>query len=75
LPGQAWRVRTAGDGAKGQRRSSWAQVRVTGTLDPVGEYWLLARRSLTDPTEIAYCLCFAPPWVSLAELARIAGTR
>jgi SRSO17 transposase len=75
LPGQAWRVRPAGDGAKGQRRSWWARVRVTGMLDSVGEYWLLARRSLTDPTEIAYYLCFAPPKVSLAELARIAGTR
>jgi SRSO17 transposase len=75
LPAQAWRVRPAGDGAKGQRRSSWARIRVTGMLEPEGEYWLLARRSLTDPTELAYYLCFAPPRVSLAELARIAGTR
>jgi SRSO17 transposase len=75
LPAQAWRVRPAGDGAKGEHRSSWARVRVTGMLDPEGEYWLLARRSLTDPTEITYYLCFAPPRVGLAELARIAGTR
>ena len=75
LPAQAWRVRTAGDGAKGQRRYSWARARVTGMLDPVGEYWLLARRSISDPTEIAYYLCFAPPRVGLTELARIAGTR
>lgn len=75
LPAQTWRVRAAGDGAKGPRRYGWARVRVNGMLDPVGEYWLLARRSLTDPTELAYYLCFAPPRVSLAELARIAGTR
>ena len=75
LPAQAWRVRTAGDGAKGQRRYSWARARVTGMLDPVGEYWLLARRSISDPTEIAYHLCFAPPRTGLAELARITGTR
>ena len=75
LPAQAWRMRTAGTGSKGERRYGWARVRVNGMLDPVGEYWLLARRSLTDPTEIAYYLCYAPPRVSLAELARIAGTR
>lgn len=75
LPGQAWRVRAAGDGAKGQRRYGWARVRVNGMLDPAGEYWLLARRSISDPTEIAYYLCFAPPRVGLTELARIAGTR
>jgi SRSO17 transposase len=75
LPAQAWRVRAAGTGSKGERRYSWARVRVTGMLEPEGEYWLLARRSISDPTELAYYLCFAPPRVSLAELARIAGTR
>jgi hypothetical protein len=70
-------VLEVGDGAKGQRRSPWAwvRVRVIGMLDFEGEYWLLARRSLMDPTELACYLCFAPPKVSLVELARIAGTR
>jgi hypothetical protein len=75
LPAQAWRVHAAGTGSKGERRYGWARVRVNGMLDPEGEYWLLARRSLSDLTEAAYYLCFAPPRVSLAELARIAGTR
>ena len=41
-------------------------------------YWLLARRSLADPTDssqIAYYLCSAPARTPLRELARIAGTR
>nr|WP_231738429.1 IS701 family transposase [Kocuria polaris] len=75
LPAQAWRVRTAGIGSKGERRYGWARARINGMLDPDGEYWLLARRSLSDPTEIAYYLCYGPRRVSLAELARIAGTR
>ncbi|WP_441005570.1 transposase [Kocuria rhizosphaericola] len=77
LPGRPWWVLEAGGGAKGQRRSFWAQVRVRviGIFDFEGEYWLLARRSLMDPTELAYYLCFAPPKVSRAELVRIAGTR
>lgn len=75
LPAQAWRARTAGIGSKGERRYGWARARVNGMLHPAGEYWLLARRSLSDPTEIAYYLCYGPRRVSLAELARIAGTR
>ena len=65
----------AATGGRGRRRYGWARVRVNGMLDPVGEYWLLARRSLTDPTEITYHLCSALPRMSLAELAWAAGTR
>jgi SRSO17 transposase len=40
-----------------------------------GEHWLLARRSLKDPTDLAYYICHGPNRVSLAELVRIAGAR
>jgi len=52
-----------------------ARTRVRGTNHPDTAYWLLARRNRTDPTDIAYYLCHAPAKTSLAELARIAGTR
>ena len=38
-------------------------------------YWLLARRSIAKPTELAYYVCFGPAGTTLAELARVAGTR
>ena len=75
LPAQAWRTRSAGAGTKGDRRYDWARVRVHGINHPDSAYWLLARRSRTDPTELAYYLCHAPARTSLAELARVAGTR
>jgi SRSO17 transposase len=75
LPVQAWRTRSAGKGAKGDRLYDWARVRVHGINHPDSAYWLLARRSLSDPTDLAYYLCHAPARTSLAELVRVAGTR
>lgn len=75
LPATAWRTRSAGAGSKGDRRYAWARARINGERDPDAEYWLLVRRSLTDPTELAYYLCHAPKRVSLAELVRVAGAR
>ncbi|MEV1084898.1 transposase [Streptomyces sp. NPDC050211] len=37
--------------------------------------WVMARRSLSDPGELAYCLAYAPVGVEIAELVRIAGSR
>jgi hypothetical protein len=75
LPVQAWRTYSAGKGAKGDRRYDWARVRVHGVNHPDAVYWLLARRSLSDPTDLAYYLCHAPARTSLAELVTVAGTR
>ena len=75
LPATVWRTRSAGHGSKGDRLYAWARARINGTRDPDAEYWLLARRSLTDPTEIAYYLTHGPKRVALADLARAAGAR
>ena len=75
LPATAWRTRSAGHGSKGDRQYAWARARINGARDPNAEYWLLARRSLTDPTDIAYYLTHGPKRVSLAELAQAAGSR
>lgn len=75
LPPQAWRVRSAGAGTKGDRRYRWARVPVRGPNYPDAVYWLLARASLADPTELAYYLCHGPARTSLADLAATAGTR
>lgn len=75
LPATAWRTRSAGRGSKGDRRYAWARVRINGARDREAEYWLLARRSLADPTDIAYYLAHGPKRVALADLARAAGAR
>ena len=75
LPGQAWRVRSAGAGSKGERRYAWARTAVRGPNHPDTSYWLLARRSLKDPTDLAYYLCHAPARTGLGTLVTVAGTR
>ena len=38
-------------------------------------FWLLARRTISDPGELAYYVCFAPAATSLATLVQVAGRR
>ncbi len=75
LPAQAWRTRSAGKGAKGDRLYDWAKTPIHGLNFPDSHYWLLARRSISDPTDLAYYLCHAPARTSLIELVVVAGTR
>lgn len=75
LPAQAWRTRSAGDGTKGERRYRWARTAVRGVNSPERTYWLLARRSCSDPTDLAYYLCHGPKRTTVSELAAVAGTR
>ena len=74
LPAQAWKRISAGDGAKGPRLYHWARAAIRPLEDP-RSYWLLVRRSLTDPTDLAYYLCHGPERTPLRELVRVAGTR
>jgi len=75
LPGQAWRRRSAGKGSKGDRVYDWARTPIHGINFPDSHYWLLARRSIADPTDLAYYLCHAPARTGLTDLVRVAGTR
>src|SRR2546428_117497 len=47
---------------------------MTGTGDG-RRGWVLARRSISDPTEIAYYVCFGRRGTRLPELVRVAGSR
>ena len=71
----AWTRLSAGDGAKGLRLYDWARVAIRPLREPGWEHWLLIRRSLSDPDDLAYYVCFAPAGTSLEELVRVAGTR
>ncbi|GAA2017560.1 hypothetical protein GCM10009799_51940 [Nocardiopsis rhodophaea] len=66
---EAWQRYSCGTGAKGQRFYDWAWI-------GVGEQeWVLARRSVSDPTELAFFRCWAARSVALPELVRVAGAR
>ena len=75
VPANAWRRLSCGDGAKGPRLYDWA-VTPVNCPEP-GSYgrWLLIRRSLAEPAEVAYFLCGGPPGATLAELVRVVGQR
>jgi len=62
-------------GVHGPREFDWARVPVRPGWKRGREYWLLARRSISDPDEIAYYACYGPRRSSTADLAWIAGSR
>ncbi|MGH9776979.1 MAG: IS701 family transposase [Candidatus Acidiferrales bacterium] len=72
-----WQCLTVTEGSKGPRTYDWAYQRVIESRDslPGAELWLLARRSLTDPTDIAYFLSNAPLELGLERLAQVAAAR
>jgi SRSO17 transposase len=75
LPPQTWRRLSAGAGAKGERLFDWARLRLVRLQAPPWEHWLLVRRSIADPEDLAYFVVFGPAGLRLADLARVAGRR
>jgi SRSO17 transposase len=76
VPAEQWLGINAGDGSKGKRLYDWTRMPLwrPGWPANVG-FWLLARRSLRDPSELAYYVCFAPADTSLVTLVQVAGRR
>ena len=70
-----WTCLSAGDGAKGPRLYDWTRVAIRPLRERGWEHWLLVRRSLSDPEDLAYYVCYAPAGTSLEELVRVAGAR
>ena len=70
-----WIRCSAGDGAKGPRVYDWTAVDIRPLREPGKGHWLLARRSIAKPGELAYYVCFGPAGTRLEELVRVAGTR
>ena len=77
LPAKTWERLAVGQGEKGPRTYDWAAVRIVEKRGPVPgpDAWLVARRSVSDPTDIAYYLSNAPASTPLASLAEVAGAR
>jgi SRSO17 transposase len=75
LPQEAWAPLSAGEGSQGARLSDWACIRLPYASASGTAQWLLARRSLSDPTEFAFYRAFGPAATPVAELVRVAGLR
>jgi len=75
VPPERWERLSAGFGAKGPRLYDWARVPLFRWDWPGFEHWLLVRRSIANPEELAYYVVFAPAGTSLSELVRVAGSR
>jgi SRSO17 transposase len=75
VPADSWHRLSCGAGAKGPRLYDWALVRTNCPEPKTYARWLLIRRSVSDPTEVAYFACGGPPRTTVAELVRVAGTR
>jgi len=74
-PARSWQRLSTGAGAHGPREFAWARVRVQTRPPPGRGHWLLARRSISDPADIAYYACYGPRRSTLADLAWTAGSR
>lgn len=79
---EQWHRLSAGDGAKGPRVYDWAIIpleRMTwlglGGGEPRWEHWLLVRRSIEKPEELAHYVVFCPVGTELQELVEVAGRR
>ena len=70
-----WRRLPAGQGSKGPRLYDWARVRLLRLQAPPWDHWLLIRRSISDPRDMAFYVAFGPHTTELKELAAVAGLR
>ena len=75
VPADAWQRHSCGDGCKGPRLYDWAVLRTNCPEPKTYSRWLLIRRNVSDPNEVAFFACGGPPATTLEELVRIAGRR
>jgi SRSO17 transposase len=72
-----WQRLTVAEGEKGLITYDWACQRIVESRDglPGPDAWLVARRSVSDVTDIAYYLSNAPVDTPLLKLAQVASSR
>jgi SRSO17 transposase len=75
LSADAWVRLSAGEGSQGPRWYDWACLRLPYTTAAGMAQWLLARRSVSDPSELAYYRVFGPAETPVGEMVRVAGRR
>ena len=75
LPSAKWGTLSCGAGSQGERLYDWACIQLPYDSAAGMTQWLLVRRSLSDPTELAYFRAFGPEATALDDLVRVAGMR
>jgi SRSO17 transposase len=75
VPEEAWGRLSAGEGSQGPRWYDWACLALPYEVAPGRAHWVLARRSLSDPAELAYYRAYGPAGTPVEELVRVAGMR
>jgi len=72
---QDWQRYSQSLGTKGERLFDWARLPLVhqGVVDD--RHWLVVRRCLDDPTELAYYLVYAPPATPLPIMVLAIGAR
>ena len=74
-PADGWQRLSAGAGSKGERLYDWARWRLCRLQEAPWDHWLLVRRKLAKPEELAYSVVFGPADTSLQTLTQVAGQR
>jgi SRSO17 transposase len=76
-PESRWQRLIVAEGEKGLITYDWACQRIVESRDglPGPDAWLVTRRSVSDPTDIAYYLSNAPVDTPLLKLAQVASSR
>lgn len=74
-PGTQWRRINAGDGTKGPRVSDWALIHLPPADTPHGHRYILGRRSINDPSDLAYYFCYSENETPIETLVHIAALR
>src|SRR5262245_10205082 len=75
LPADAWAALSAGEGSQGPRWYDWACLALPYPAAAGRAHWLLARRSRSDPTKLAYYRVYGPADTPVTEMVRVAGRR
>ena len=75
LGARDWQRLSQSLGTKGERLFDWARLPVAQAGVADGRHWLVVRRCLDDPTELAYYLVWAPPDTPLPTMVQAIGAR
>lgn len=70
-----WHRLSAGDGSKGPRWYEWKWWKMRAEVPQGWQAWIVARRSISDPSEIVYYRACAPEKTTLQQLVTVAGQR
>jgi SRSO17 transposase len=75
IPEDGWQRLEVGAGSKGPRVYDWGCGRLPYLTEAGWAQWLLIRRSVSHPEDIAFYRAFGREESTVADLARVAGTR